>query len=110
MGRAGRGWRGPWAEGRLPNLPSRSKEGLGCVSGQSKEEACIHVDKDTCFWDTIGFVTHNSLCPVMHTFTQPHPDTTRRGVMNLHTRHGRRRNLTHMGTQHNLHRVTHNSR
>lgn len=50
QGREGLG--GPWAEGRLPNLPSQTKEGLECVSGQSKEEVCIHVDKDT--------LTHNS--------------------------------------------------
>lgn len=38
-------------------------------------------------------------------YPQPHPDT----MGHPHTQHGWRRNLTHMGTQHNLHQVTHNS-
>lgn len=64
--------------------------------GQSKEEACIHVDEDT-YWHTIDCVTHNGLPSVTHTYTQPHPDTTRHPVTNPHTPHSRRRGRTHMG-------------
>lgn len=58
----------------------------------------------------MGFITHNGLPRVKHTYTQPHPHTTRRQAIYPYTQPGRNQNLTHRGTQHNLHQVTHNSR
>lgn len=76
QGREGPG--GPWAEGRLPNPASQTKEGLKCILGQSKEEACIHVDKDALAHN--GHTQRSALCN-----THLHPTTPSHHVTLSHS-------------------------
>lgn len=60
---------------------------------------------------TMGFVIHNGLQRVIHTYTQPHPDTMQHRVITpSNTAWPETEPITPMGIQHNLQRVTHNSR
>lgn len=45
-GQGGEGQGRSLGRGRLPNPAFQTKEGLGCVLGQSKKEASIHVGRD----------------------------------------------------------------
>lgn len=100
---AGQGREGlgrPLGRGEAPQPPPlRLRRGWGVSWGRARK-------RHASTWiDTLTMVTHNGLHSVIHTYPQPHPDTTG----HPHTQHGQRQDLTYMGTQHNLHWVTHNS-